>query len=80
MNNAQRKLWLASLLVMLAAGLAMAQESEPAGIETALTSGETKFSLRYRYEFVDQAFNRATGEPFDKNANASTLLIRLNQG
>lgn len=47
-------------------------------IAGAMTSGQPHVDLRYRYEFVDQDFNRATGTPFTKNANASTLRIRLN--
>ncbi|NOX69684.1 MAG: alginate export family protein [Gammaproteobacteria bacterium] len=37
----------------------------------AMVSGDANLNLRYRYEFVDQG-------GFDKNANASTLRIRLN--
>ena len=40
------------------------------GIGSAIASGKAGVTLRYRYEFVDQ-------ESFDDNANASTLLIRL---
>ena len=70
------------VVALLAAGFpaagAMAQDNENQSLGDALTSGDANLVLRYRYEFVDQDFNRANGNPFTKNANASTLLVRLN--
>ncbi len=40
-------------------------------LATAIASGDANVDLRYRYEFVDQ-------DSFAKNANASTLRLRLN--
>ena len=54
--------------VTLTAAPADAQDQ---GFATAVTSGKTSLNLRYRYEFVDQ-------DTFDKDANASTLKLRLN--
>jgi hypothetical protein len=50
---------------------ATAQEQNSSDIESAVTSGTANVGLRYRYEFVDQDF-------LPENANASTLLFRLN--
>jgi hypothetical protein len=49
----------------------MAEEEDENSFASALTSGEASISGRYRYEFVDQ-------DNTLKNANASTLLLRLN--
>lgn len=59
---------LAAALLALASGQAAGGEETLAG---AIASGEAGVKLRYRYEFVDQ-------DGFDENANASTLLLRLN--
>lgn len=40
-------------------------------IHSAITSGDAHLAMRYRYEFVDQ-------DGFAKDANASTLRLRLN--
>lgn len=56
-------------LLLLCAGTLEAQE--PATFAQAIAAGNTGMKLRYRYEFVDDA-------DFGKNANASTLLLRLN--
>jgi len=68
----------ATLLAMLSlvATNVLAQDSESAKDENlsfaeALTSGKAHLLFRYRYEFVDQ-------DGFAKDANASTLRIRLN--
>ena len=53
-------------------------EIESTSISDALLSGTTHLKFRYRYEFVDQSFDTSSGEPFSNNANASTLLLRLN--
>ena len=69
-------------VLMAAAGYpgaaALAQEDRPSTFAEAMTSGQAHVGLRYRYEFVDQAFDRASGVPFTENANASTLRLRLN--
>ncbi len=44
---------------------------ETPGIVGAIAGGTPSVVARYRYEFVDQ-------DSFDKNANASTILLRLN--
>jgi hypothetical protein len=59
---------LAAALLALASGHAAGGEETLAG---AIAAGEAGVKLRYRYEFVDQ-------DGFDENANASTLLLRLN--
>lgn len=76
MNNkcAGVTLW-AAIVSLLLGGPAWSQadgetESRDGGIGSAIASGKAGVTLRYRYEFVDQ-------ESFDDNANASTLLIRL---
>ena len=57
------------LVVMLCPMGALAEEAP--GLVDALTSGKPGMMARYRYEFVDQS-------SFDDNANASTILLRLN--
>jgi len=49
---------------------AFAAESVLQDVQDALTQGQTKLSMRYRFESVDQ-------DNIDKTANASTLLTRL---
>ena len=57
---------------LLFAGSALtADEVGAADIQSAILGGEAALKLRYRYEFVDQDF-------LPDNANASTLLFRLN--
>lgn len=63
---------LVSLLgLLLPVAATMAEEEDENSFASALTSGEASISGRYRYEFVDQ-------DNALKNANASTLLLRLN--
>jgi len=63
---------LASLLSLLLPFAASAAEEEGAtDLGSAITSGKATISGRYRYEFVDQ-------DNALKNANASTLRLRLN--
>jgi len=57
---------------------AFSQDQTATSLDEALTSGETHIALRYRYEFVDQDFNTASGAPFTDDAHASTLRVRLN--
>lgn len=59
-----------SLLAAMAMAVTTGHAAE-GDLEDALTSGDPGLLLRYRYEFVDQ-------ESFADNANASTLLLRLN--
>ena len=58
-------------LTLCASAWAQDNGASAADIGSAITSGKVSLNLRYRYEFVDQ-------DSFDDNANASTLLIRLN--
>ena len=71
--NTVRTMKFAGMLVALSAGApVLAQQA--AGVDdpvSAIASGEAGVTLRYRYEFVDQ-------ESFVKDANASTMLLRLN--
>ena len=60
----------ATIAVSAFALTATAQESASSFAE-ALSSGDPGLSFRYRHEYVDQ-------DGFDENANASTLLMRLN--
>ena len=53
---------------LLAVVPAFAQDD---GIAAAITSGDASINLRYRFEFVDQ-------DSFSKDANASTLRLRMN--
>ena len=63
---------LTSLLSLLLPFAASAAEEEGAtDLASAITSGKATISGRYRYEFVDQ-------DNALKNANASTLRLRLN--
>ena len=63
---------LTSLLSLLLPFAASAAEEEGAtDLSSAITSGKATISGRYRYEFVDQ-------DNALKNANASTLRLRLN--
>jgi len=63
---------LTSLLSLLLPFAASAAEEEGAtDLGSAITSGKATISGRYRYEFVDQ-------DNALKNANASTLRLRLN--
>ena len=65
-------LLLTSLLSLLLPFAASAAEEEGAmDLGSAITSGKATISGRYRYEFVDQ-------DNALKNANASTLRLRLN--
>jgi len=77
-----RNVYFGALLTAAAgfpAATVLAQEAATATTLTeAVTSGQAHVYLRYRYEFVDQDFNRVTGVPFTENANASTLRVRLN--
>ena len=59
-------------------GQDLPQAETDQGFTKALTDGELGLDFRYRYEFVDQDFNRLTGEPFNNNAHASTIKLRLN--
>ena len=58
-------------LLVITMALYSPGQAETEGLAAALTSGKAALNLRYRYEFVDQ-------ESFDDDANASTLLLRLN--
>lgn len=60
--------WLVGVAVQAATSSAHAVEW--ADIEQALTQGETRFSIRYRHEFVDQQYIR-------NQANASTVRPRI---
>jgi hypothetical protein len=60
---------LLGLLIPFAATLA--EEEDANSFASAMTSGKVSISGRYRYEFVDQ-------DNTLKNANASTLRLRLN--
>jgi hypothetical protein len=51
-------------------------ESISSELANAFTSGSFNVNFRYRYEFVDRELN-LLGNPFEKNANASTLRTRL---
>jgi hypothetical protein len=63
---------LLGILVILAATSVAAEDAEKAAdFSTALVSGDLSLMLRPRYEFVDQ-------DGFDKDANATTTLLRLN--
>lgn len=59
----------AALLLGLAAGAGAGEEA--AGIAAALTGGKPGLALRYRYEHVDAG-------SFSRDANASTVRLRLN--
>ena len=63
-------LGLLAVLPLAAAGQA-AEEEGAADLSSAITSGKASISGRYRYEHVDQ-------DNTLKNANASTLRLRLN--
>jgi len=62
---------LLSCLLVIAPLTSLAQEGQGSDIATAITGGEAAVALRYRYEYVDQ-------DGLPKNANASTLRLRLN--
>ena len=62
--------WMWSLTVLLSFAAGAADEAGQ-GIVAAVSGGNAGLSARYRYEFVDQ-------DSFDDDANASTLLLRLN--
>lgn len=62
---------LLSCLLVIAPLMSVAQEGQGSDIATAITGGEVAVALRYRYEYVDQ-------DGLPKNANASTLRLRLN--
>ncbi|MEO1245029.1 MAG: alginate export family protein [Pseudomonadota bacterium] len=70
-----RRVCALGFLVMSAASVTAADEAvaDETGnaIADALTGGTAGLKFRYRYEFVDQ-------DGFADNANASTLLVRLN--
>ncbi len=51
-------------------------ESVGSEFANAFTSGSFNLHFRYRYEFVDRKLN-LLDEPFEKDANASTLRTRL---
>lgn len=68
----------AMLVAATSATSALAQDDENTTLADAITSGNAHLLFRYRYEFVDQDFNLVTGDPFGKNANASTLRARVN--
>ena len=58
--------------VVVAATLCAASAwAEGDDVAAAITAGKASLDLRYRYEFVDQ-------DTFSRNANASTLRVRLN--
>jgi hypothetical protein len=61
----------AGLLFLCLVSPLIASADELSGIADSIVSGTPGAMARYRYEFVDQA-------SFDKNANASTILLRLN--
>ncbi len=70
--NRNHNILLTSLLSLLLPFAASAAEEEGAtDIGSAITSGKATISGRYRYEYVDQ-------DNILKNANASTLRLRLN--
>lgn len=58
------------LLALAVCGLIQSANAADSFLES-ITEGDTNVMLRYRYEFVDQ-------DGFTSNANASTLLTRLN--
>jgi len=58
-------------LVLLLLGSSATLADEPGDVLAAIAAGDAGILARYRYEFVDQ-------DSFDDNANASTLLLRLN--
>ena len=60
-----------AILLAIAACLSGHAAADDSGFADAITAGKATLGLRYRYEFVDQA-------SFDRNANASTLRLRLN--
>jgi hypothetical protein len=60
----------AALALLFSAG-SQAQEAPAEDIGAIVSGGNAGVFLRYRYEFVDEA-------SFSDNANASTLLLRLN--
>jgi hypothetical protein len=62
----------AAALALAIAAVAPAQEAgQDKDFGAAIAGGDANVMLRYRYEFVDQA-------SFAEDANASTLLMRLN--
>jgi len=58
------------LLALAVCGLIQSANAADSFLES-ITEGDANVMLRYRYEFVDQ-------DGFNSNANASTLLTRLN--
>jgi hypothetical protein len=58
-------------LLLLPFAVGAAEEEGATDLSSAITSGKATISGRYRYEFVDQ-------DNALKNANASTLRLRLN--
>ena len=92
MNTHSRKPRLGSLLLVVMLGsltslqLVAAEPAEagttaPAAststeLANAFKNGSFNLNFRYRYEFVDQELN-GLGQPFQNDANASTLLTRL---
>jgi hypothetical protein len=62
---------LSAALAMSLTAPAIADDSAQEDIGSAIAAGDANVDLRYRYEFVDQ-------DGFAKNANASTLRLRLN--
>jgi hypothetical protein len=58
------------------AGATAPAESTSTELANAFTNGSFNLNFRYRYEFVDQELN-ALGQPFQNDANASTLRTRL---
>ena len=74
MKNKGRRmaLWLATITLYLCVPALAQDDSDTSGdLASALSSGNAGLMLRYRYEFVDQ-------DSFSDDANASTLLLRLN--
>ena len=67
-NNILLVAWLGLLLPFAAT---VAEEKDASSIASAMTSGKASISGRYRYEHVDEDNDL-------KNANASTLRLRLN--
>jgi len=57
--------------LILSATTALAQDNEDKSLASAITSGKAHVGFRYRFENVDQ-------DGFDKDANASTIRMRLN--
>jgi hypothetical protein len=70
-TKASRAIATVALTFALAAGAQAQDPAEGKDIGAIIAGGEAGVFLRYRYEFVDQA-------SFSENANASTLLLRLN--